>query len=80
MNTYQLQFRATDRRWRGGPTFQMVGPLFRGFLDYLDSVTLCKFGAVEDDEYRIIRINCHNPQYRYNGSNNIIDLRGFNQT
>jgi hypothetical protein len=79
MITYQLQFRANDRRWRGGPTFQMVGPLFREFLVYLDSITLQEFGALDGDEYRIIRINCHNPHYRYNGSDSIIDLWRFNQ-
>jgi len=78
MNVYQLQFRDESRLWRGGPTFQMIPTLVREFLDYVTDVMIQrKFGAKTGDEYRVIRTKCSKPQYRYNGAQNIIDLRGL---
>jgi len=78
MKTYQLQFRDTSRRWRGGATFQMVPALLREFLDYLtSSVNRLRLGGKVDDEYRVIQTECKNPQYLYIGAQYIIDLRDF---
>lgn len=78
MNEYQLQFRDESRRWRGGPVFQMIPALLREFLDYLTDVMIQrKFGGKTGDEYRVIRTKSPKPQYRYNGAQNIIDLRGL---
>jgi hypothetical protein len=78
MREYQIQFRDSTRLWKGGPTFQMVPALFREFLDYLTSDAARRLlGGNTDDEYRVIRVKCPKPHYRYNGANNLVDLRGL---
>jgi len=76
MKTYQIQFRDHTRLWRSGATLQMVPALMREFLDYLDDPTYrTQFGGKEGDEFRVVRTECKNPQYRYNGAKSVINLR-----
>jgi len=82
MKTYQLQFRDGTRLWRAGPTFQMIPALIRDFLDYMDSPTnRMIYGAQEagDEDFRVVHTKCHNPQYRYSGGRNMINLRNLGQ-
>ena len=78
MKTYQIQFQDSTYLWRAGPTFQMIPALLREFLDYMNkSTNRMMYGVQEvgNDDFRVVCIKCHNPQYRYNGGRNVTNLR-----